>query len=209
MKPWGWSRTSGVVELLLLAGAGAVHREEPPRGCFIIVLPVRERNGSLVCEREREIRTEQEIRTREDILGDERGEQPVHLVSKKISGRAMQLSPCFQTISGCARSCLLVSKKFWAARAVFAECPAHGHSANLTAVSCHFVADGSLPSVPLCQVCGTRQTKSLPSVDVCRVSGTRQNIVCRVFCFTECGTRQRLDLPSAQYIALGKDFCSR
>jgi hypothetical protein len=50
---------------------------------------------------------------------------------------------------------------------------------------------------------------ALGKLNLCRVSGTRQNIVCRVFCFTECGTRQRLDLLSARYIALGKDFCPR
>ena len=78
-----------------------------------------------------------------------------------------------------------------------------------------------------CQTGGTRQRgrrwmplgpyQSLPSVCLCRVSvpGTRQRQplpsagLCRVPYFTECGARQSRSLPSAQNLALGKDFCTR
>ena len=78
----------------------------------------------------------------------------------------------------------------------FAECPA--------------LCKGSL-----CRVPGTLQRQPLPSAGLYRVPGTRQRQplpsagLCRVSYFAECGARQSRSLPSAQNLALGKDFCTR
>ena len=64
----------------------------------------------------------------------------------------------------------------------------------------------SLPSAQLYRVSGTGQSLALPSALFCRVPDTRQSPICRVPSFAECGTRQRWPLPSARYLALGKDL---
>ena len=64
-----------------------------------------------------------------------------------------------------------------------------------------------LPNTRVCRVPDTRQKGPLPSVWLCRVPDTRQSLLCRVYIFAECGTRQRAS--SAKKVALGKDPVSR
>ena len=91
------------------------------------------------------------------------------------------------------------------AKPIFCRVPNRRHSAKRPA-SGTIIPGASLLSAQLCRVSGTGQSLALPSALFCRVPDTRQSPICRVPSFAECGTRQRWPLPSARYLALGKDL---
>jgi len=91
------------------------------------------------------------------------------------------------------------AKPSHSAKPIFCRVPNRRHSAKRMALGT-VIPGASLPSAQLCRVSGTGQSLALPSAVFCRVPDTRQRPICRVP-----GTRQRWPLPSARYLALGKD----